>query len=139
MCGPMILLFRCIFGLSSDYLPQNIPFSHLKMIYNGINLKEGRAAGRSGMNESAVQNSSQKTYWVYMLRCADGSLYCGITCDRERRLSQHNAGTASKCTRSRRPVEMVWSREIGSKSDALKEEARIKALTRAEKIELISS
>lgn len=71
--------------------------------------------------------------YVYILRCGDGSLYTGITTDLSRRLEQHRAGRASRYTRARLPVELVWSREVGSWSAALREERRIKALTRAEK------
>ena len=75
---------------------------------------------------------------VYLLRCADGSLYCGWTVDLERRLSQHGAGQASRYTRCRLPVEMVWSRAMGSRSEAMREEARIKRLPRPEKDRLVS-
>jgi predicted GIY-YIG superfamily endonuclease len=75
--------------------------------------------------------------FVYMLRCGDGSLYTGITKDLERRLAQHRAGRASRYTRSRLPVALVWSREIESWGDALREEIRIKALSRAEKEALV--
>lgn len=74
---------------------------------------------------------------VYMLRCSDGSLYTGITKDLERRLAQHRAGRASRYTRSRLPVALVWSREIESWGDALREEIRIKALSRMEKEALV--
>lgn len=74
-----------------------------------------------------------------MLRCNDGSLYTGITKDLERRLAQHGAGRASRYTRSRLPVALVWSREIESWGDALREEIRIKALSRAEKEALVGS
>ena len=74
--------------------------------------------------------------FVYLLRCSDGSLYCGWTTDLDRRLAQHQAGTASRYTCSRRPVELVWSRAMPSRSAAMREEARIKALTRAEKVGL---
>ena len=76
-------------------------------------------------------------WWVYLLRCTDGSLYTGITTDIERRLIQHNAGTASKYTRSRRPVEMVYSKSFPNHGAALRREAAIKALTRNDKQELI--
>jgi predicted GIY-YIG superfamily endonuclease len=77
--------------------------------------------------------------FVYMLRCCDGSLYTGITKDLERRLSQHGAGKASRYTRSRLPVTLVWSCEIESWGDALREEIRIKALSRVEKEALARS
>ena len=75
--------------------------------------------------------------FVYLLRCADGTLYCGWSSDPERRLRQHLAGTASRYTRVRRPVELVWHAECADRSEAMREEARIKRLTRAEKRALI--
>jgi putative endonuclease len=71
--------------------------------------------------------------FLYMLRCGDGSLYTGIALDLERRLAQHRAGRASRYTRSRLPVELVWFREVESWSAALREEARIKRLSRTGK------
>lgn len=76
--------------------------------------------------------------FLYMLRCGDGSLYTGIALDLQRRLAQHLAGRASRYTRSRLPVELVWSREVESWSAALREEARIKRLSRARKEALVS-
>ena len=75
--------------------------------------------------------------YVYILRCGDGSLYTGITTDLPRRLEQHRAGRASRYTRARLPVALVWSGEVGSWSVALREERRIKAMRRAEKEELL--
>jgi predicted GIY-YIG superfamily endonuclease len=75
--------------------------------------------------------------FLYMLRCGDGSLYTGITLDLERRLAQHRAGRASRYTRSRLPVELVWSREMETWSAALREEARIKRLSRTAKEALV--
>lgn len=74
-----------------------------------------------------------------MLRCGDGSLYTGITKDLERRLAQHRAGRASRYTRGRLPVALVWSCEIDSWGDALREEIRIKKLPRIEKEKLAGS
>ena len=68
-----------------------------------------------------------------MLRCADGSLYCGWSTDPERRLTQHAAGRASRYTRARLPVELVWVRECEDRSEAMREEARIKRLSAHEK------
>jgi predicted GIY-YIG superfamily endonuclease len=76
---------------------------------------------------------------VYMLRCADGSLYTGITNDLDRRLGQHNAGTASRYTRSRLPVVLEYQEKQPSKSAALKRELAIKALPRQAKESLIQS
>jgi putative endonuclease len=75
--------------------------------------------------------------WVYLLRCADGSLYCGWTTDVGRRLEAHNAGRASRYTRSRLPVDLAWSRALPDRTAARREEARIKSLPRAEKLALI--
>ena len=75
--------------------------------------------------------------FVYLLRCADGTLYCGWSTDLERRVRQHEAGAASRYTRSRRPVELVWSAACADRSEAMREEARLKRLTRAEKRALI--
>jgi predicted GIY-YIG superfamily endonuclease len=77
--------------------------------------------------------------FVYILRCADGSLYTGIAKDLERRLVQHHAGKASRYTRARLPVTLVWTREVNSWSLALREEVRIKAMRRAKKEELLHS
>jgi putative endonuclease len=77
--------------------------------------------------------------FVYLLRCADGTLYCGWTTDPPRRERQHQAGTASRYTRRRRPVEMVWVTEVADRSAALREEWRIKRLTRDEKWALVRS
>jgi putative endonuclease len=72
--------------------------------------------------------------FVYLLRCGDGSLYCGWTVDLTRRVAQHEAGTGSRYTRARLPVEVVWSRAMASRSEAMREEARIKRLSRREKL-----
>jgi putative endonuclease len=74
--------------------------------------------------------------WVYLLRCADGTLYCGWTVDVEARLAAHKAGKASRYTRSRLPVELAWSAELPDRTAARREEARIKALPRAAKLAL---
>ena len=79
------------------------------------------------------------SWFVYILRCSDDTLYTGITNDPKRRLAQHNAGTASKCTRSRRPVEMVYCEPAEDKSAALRREYAIKQLPRSEKVTLITS
>lgn len=75
--------------------------------------------------------------WVYLLRCADGTLYCGWTVDLERRLAAHNAGAGSRYTRSRLPVALAWSRPLPDQSAARREEARIKSLPRTQKLALI--
>ena len=76
--------------------------------------------------------------YVYILRCADGSLYTGITTDVRRRLEDHRAGKGAKYTRGRAPLELVHREECGTHSAALKREIEIKKLTRDEKEQLIS-
>ena len=76
---------------------------------------------------------------VYLLRCADGSLYCGWTTDIQRRVAAHGSGTASRYTRSRRPVELAAVIPVADRSAALREEARIKRLPRAAKLQLIEA
>jgi predicted GIY-YIG superfamily endonuclease len=78
-------------------------------------------------------------WFVYILRCADGSLYTGIAKDVDRRLEQHNAGTASRYTRRRLPVTLEYQEELPNQSMALKREVAIKALSRQEKNVLIRS
>ena len=76
--------------------------------------------------------------YTYILRCADGTLYTGWTNDLERRLAAHNGGTASKYTRSRRPVELAYWESFGTKEEAMRREWHIKQLSRKDKLALIS-
>ncbi|MBI3221545.1 MAG: GIY-YIG nuclease family protein [Nitrosomonadales bacterium] len=77
--------------------------------------------------------------WVcYLLRCADDTLYCGITNDLGKRIAAHNAGTAAKYTRSRGPVKLVFMEDCMDRSSASKRELAIKALSRADKLALIN-
>ena len=76
--------------------------------------------------------------WVYMLRCADGSIYTGWTNDLEKRLEAHSSGTGSRDTRSRLPVELAAAFEMEDRSAAQREEVRIKRLSRADKLALIA-
>lgn len=78
------------------------------------------------------------SWTVYLLRCADETLYCGCTNDLPKRLKAHNSGQGAKYTRARRPVALVWQEEQPDRSAALRREAQIKKLTRAEKLALIS-
>ena len=74
---------------------------------------------------------------MYVLRCGDGSLYTGITNHLARRLAAHRAGTASRYTRARRPVRLVYQERRRTRSAALRREAAIKRLPRAAKLELL--
>ena len=71
---------------------------------------------------------------VYLVRCSDGSLYCGVTNDLDKRLEAHNAGTGAKYTKSRRPVKLVGTSQAMSKSDAFKLEYNVKRLPAQEKV-----
>ena len=83
--------------------------------------------------------SDGRRWWVYLLRCRDGTLYTGITTDLARRLAQHNAGTASKYTRSRRPVAMVYREPAQTHGDALRREIAVKKMSRAAKVALVAT
>ena len=75
-------------------------------------------------------------YYVYMLRCGDGSLYAGSTGDVSRRLRVHQSGKGAKYIRSRLPVELAFLEEVPDRSAALRREAALKRLSRAEKLAL---
>ena len=75
--------------------------------------------------------------WVYLVRCRDGSLYCGWTTDPAQRVATHNAGKGAAYTRSRAPVSLVWSEACADRSTAMRREAAIKRLTRRKKLALI--
>ena len=77
-------------------------------------------------------------WYLYILRCGDGSLYTGITTDVEKRLEAHRGGKGAKYTRGRLPLELVYREECGSHSEALKREIAVKQLTREEKQRLIA-
>jgi putative endonuclease len=79
-------------------------------------------------------------YYLYILKCADKTLYTGITTDLERRILEHNTSKlGAKYTSSRRPVKMVYSKKFKTRSLATKEEARIKKLKRIQKLELVKN
>ena len=79
-------------------------------------------------------------YSLYILQCADGTYYTGITTDVTRRIDEHNglSGNGAKYTSARRPVKLVYEDSFSSRSEALKEELQVKQLTRSQKQELIS-
>jgi len=87
------------------------------------------------MSDTAKKN---KKHYVYILRCADGTFYTGYTTDPERRTGVHNSGKGAKYTRSRRPVELIYTEEFSDKGEAQKREYAIKQLTRSEKEQLIT-
>ena len=77
--------------------------------------------------------------YTYILKCADGTLYCGWTNDLEKRLKAHNEGKGAKYTRARLPVTLVYYEVFETSREAQSREAKIKQLTRAQKLELINS
>lgn len=79
----------------------------------------------------------EEVWYLYMLRCGDNTLYTGITTDVQRRLEAHRCGKGAKYTRGRAPLELVYTEECASHSQALKRELKIKALKREEKERLI--
>ena len=79
----------------------------------------------------------EKAWSVYILRCADGTLYTGVTTDVQRRFSAHQSGKGAKYTRGRGPLELVYREECLGKGAALKRELAIKGLSREEKLKLI--
>lgn len=78
-------------------------------------------------------------WYVYMLECADGSLYTGVTTDPERRLREHNEGPlGARYTRARRPVELVYLERAADRAGACRREARLKAMSRTGKLALVA-
>ena len=76
---------------------------------------------------------------LYLLRCGDGTLYCGIALDAEARLAQHQAGKGARYTRGRGPLELVYTEPCATKGDALRRERDVKRMTRAAKLALIGA
>ena len=76
--------------------------------------------------------------YTYLVRCADGTLYCGWTNDLDRRMQAHNEGRGAKYTRSRRPVKLIYWEEFSTREEAMRREAAIKKLSRKEKEALVS-
>jgi len=76
-------------------------------------------------------------WWVYMVECADGSLYTGIARDPDQRLAAHNSGKGARYTRSRLPVKLVYREPARDRANASRREAQIKAYSRSDKLELL--
>lgn len=76
-------------------------------------------------------------FYVYILRCNDGTLYTGFTINLENRIKTHNNGMGAKYTRGRTPVKLVYKEEYETKSEALKRECALKRLTRIQKLKII--
>lgn len=82
---------------------------------------------------------AEKTWYLYILRCGDGSFYTGITTDVAHRLQMHESGRGAKYTRGRAPLELVYCEPCADRSAALRREIAVKRLTKQEKIQLISA
>ena len=82
---------------------------------------------------------TETKHFAYLLLCADGTVYSGYSTDPSRRAATHNSGKGAKYTRSRLPVELVFTECFSTKGEALKREAALKKLSHAEKLALISS
>ena len=80
-----------------------------------------------------------KKYYVYILLTEKNTLYCGYTDDVQKRFEKHKSGLAAKYTRVNKPVKIVYTKEFASKSEAMKEECRIKKLSRNDKLKLIEN
>lgn len=74
---------------------------------------------------------------IYLIECADGSLYTGISIDVERRFQTHLAGKGARYTRSHKPVRLIASRPVGTRAEALRAELAVKRLPRAQKIDAV--
>ena len=92
---------------------------------------------KGALNMTAQNPGAKKCYYVYLLRCADDTLYGGWTVDLERRLRAHNSGQGAKYTAARLPVRLVYWEACGSKREAMRREYRLKRLSRAQKLLLI--
>ncbi|NLM18319.1 MAG: GIY-YIG nuclease family protein [Candidatus Riflebacteria bacterium] len=85
------------------------------------------------------QEAPDKVWFVYILRCSDGTLYTGITKNLKARLETHNTGKGAKYTKARLPVKILYSEEVPSKSNALKRELAIKKMSKTQKEKLATS
>lgn len=83
--------------------------------------------------------NDKKTHCVYLLLCADESLYCGYSNDPKARVARHNSGKGAKYTRARLPVRLVYLERFSTKGEALSREAAVKRLSRARKLELVAN
>lgn len=79
------------------------------------------------------------SYFVYIIETIDNKFYCGYTNDLQKRFSAHLTGNGAKYTKAHKPLKIVYSKEFATKSEAMKEEYRIKRLTRKEKLKLIEN
>lgn len=103
--------------------------------------KEGLAKKKKARRNKSSQNKvkAQENWFLYILKCNDGTLYTGITKDLGRRFKMHNEGKASRYTRTRRPVELVYHEVYPSRTHALVRECEIKEFSKEKKNRLLQS
>lgn len=101
--------------------------------------RRASASTAPAVSDPAAEAPPKLPSFVYLVRCRDGSLYCGWTVDPVKRAAAHSAGTGAAYTRSRRPVTLVWCEECADKSAALRREYAIKRLTRRQKLALVAA
>ena len=120
--------------LESGKIPPNTSFDEYMKKYFWIKLPEGETI------ESILEKMRNKRQWsVYIVECADGTLYTGISNNVSKRVETHNNGKGAKYTKTRLPVALKYFKTCGNRSEASKEEYRIKKLTRKKKLELINN
>ncbi len=96
---------------------------------------EGSPERSEGHHRKRILNMPN---WIlYIVKCKDGSLYTGITTDLEKRIKRHNEGRATKYTRARKPVKLIYNETCASESEARKREIEVKRFSRARKLELV--
>ncbi len=129
-CPMEVITKLAAYKKESDMLKKDILASNIYAILSG-----GQAG--SDFKTSPAVIDKNETHYVYIIKCADDSLYCGWTNNLEKRFEAHKAGKGAKYTKGRGPLELVYYEEFNNKSDALKREIEIKQLSRAEKDKLI--
>lgn len=92
---------------------------------------------RRKVSSERTTNPTERNNFTYLLRCADGTLYCGWTNDLKHRLKAHNSGQGAKYTKSRRPVTLAYYEAFETRNEAMRREAAIKKLTKDEKEKLV--
>jgi putative endonuclease len=105
----------------------------------GLEKKERASRRKKKSPRAAVETEPLKEWSLYILKCSDGTFYTGISNNLERRLKMHQSGKASRYTRTRGPVEMLYSETCGNRSSALIRECEVKEWPRAKKEKLINA
>jgi putative endonuclease len=109
-----------------------------RRMLRGMKVQEEHSSYSSAAGAKATTTAAPESVWfLYILKCRDGSLYTGVTNDIDRRFLLHQEGKASRYTRTRRPVVLVYREKCGGRSQALARECAVKSLSRQRKNELI--